>query len=90
LQPAAQFPGHAARFDEAAPEGLRGCAPPFLTVLPEPGTVQIWTGLMARAAPDWSLLVRAPANLPAPGGYAVYEGIVESDRWFGRCSRICA
>jgi hypothetical protein len=27
--------------------------------------------------------VRGPANLPAPGGYAVYEGIVESNRWFG-------
>lgn len=83
LQPSAQFPGQAARFDAAAPEALRGCSPPFLTALPEPGTVQIWTGLMARAAPGWSLLVRAPANLPGPGGYAAYEGIVESDRWFG-------
>ncbi len=83
LQPAAQCPGHAARFDAAVPDGLRGCAPPLLTALPEPGTVQLWTGLMARAAPGWSLLVRAPANLPGPGGYAVYEGIVESDRWFG-------
>jgi hypothetical protein len=61
----------------------RGCSPPFLTALPEPGTLQIWTGLMARTAPDWSLLIRAPANLPSPGGYALYEGIVEADRWFG-------
>lgn len=83
LQPSAQFPGQAARFDAAAPEALRGCSPPFLTALPEPGTVQIWSGLIARAAPDWSLLVRAPANLPGPGGFTVYEGIVESDRWFG-------
>jgi len=83
LQPSAQFPGQSARFDAAAPETLRGCSPPFLTALPEPGTVQIWSGLLARAAPDWSLLVRSPANLPGPGGFSVYEGIVESDRWFG-------
>jgi hypothetical protein len=83
LQPASQFPDFSARFDAAAPDGLTGCAPPFLTALPEPGTLQIWTGLMARTAPDWSLLIRAPANLPSAGGYVLYEGIVESDRWFG-------
>ena len=38
---------------------------------------------MARTAPDWSLLVRAPANLPCPGGHVVFEGIIEADRWFG-------
>jgi hypothetical protein len=83
LLPSAQFPRFAARFDEAAPEALKGCSPPFLTALPEPGTLQIWTGLMARTAPDWSLLVRAPANLPCPGGHTLFEGIVETDRWFG-------
>lgn len=80
---AAQFPNFSAQFDDAAPPNLRGCAPPFLTALPEPGLVQIWTGLMARTAPGWSLLVRPPANLPLPGGYALYEGMLESDRWFG-------
>lgn len=83
LRAAAQFPHQAARFDAIAPPALRGCSPPFLTALPEPGAVQIWTGLMARSAADWSLLVRAPANLPLPGGYALYEGVVETDRWFG-------
>ena len=83
LMPSAQFPGMVRRFDDAAPQYLRGCSPPFLTALPEPGVLQIWTGLMARTAPDWSLLIRAPANLPAPGGIALYEGIVETDRWFG-------
>jgi hypothetical protein len=29
------------------------------------------------------LLIRAPANVPAPGGYTMYEGIIDSDRWFG-------
>jgi Family of unknown function (DUF6065) len=79
----AQFPNFAKRFDNAAPEYAQGCAPPFLTALPEPGAFQIWTGLFARSAPGWSLLVRAPANLPHPGGYVVYEGILETDQWFG-------
>lgn len=83
LMPAAQFPEFAERFDKAAPTGLVGCSPPFLTALPEPGTLQIWTGLLARTTADWSLLVRSPANLPSPGGYSMYEGIVETDRWFG-------
>ena len=80
---AAQFPSFSSAFDAAAPANLAGCAPPFLTVLPEPGTLQIWTGLIAQTAPDWSLLIRPPANLPLQGGYALYEGIVETDRWFG-------
>ncbi len=80
---AAQFPHLGPRFDAVAPECLRGCAPPMLTAIPEPGVLQIWTGLFARTAPGWSLLVRAPANLPLPGGYVAYEGIVETDRWFG-------
>lgn len=83
LQPSAQYPEFASQFDAAAPASLVGCAPPFLSALPEPGTLQVWTGLMARTAPDWSLLLRAPANLPLPGGYVLYEGIVETDRWFG-------
>ncbi len=83
LMPAAQFPDFAVRFDQAAPLSLTGCSPPFLSALPEPGTLQIWTGLIARTAADWSLLIRAPANLPLPGGFSMYEGIVETDRWFG-------
>jgi hypothetical protein len=83
LTSAAQFPDFAKHFDETVPAALKGCAPPFLTTLPEPGTLQIWTGLLARTAIDWSLLIRAPANLPLAGGYCMYEGIVEADRWFG-------
>jgi hypothetical protein len=83
LSPSAQFPDFSRSFDNVAPGALQGCAPPFLTALPEPGAVQIWTGLMARTAEDWSLLIRPPANLPTPSGYSLYEGIVETDRWFG-------
>lgn len=78
----AQFPGFSDEFDDIAPEGVRGYAPPFLAALPEPGVVQVWSGLLARTAPDWSLLLRPPANLPRPG-YDLFEGIVETDRWFG-------
>jgi hypothetical protein len=80
---AAQFPHFAARFDAAAPEGMQEYSPPFLTALQEPGLVQIWTGLAARTAPGWSLLVRGLANLPQHPGYEPYEGLLEADRWFG-------
>ena len=83
LQPSAQCPDFAAAFDEMAPPEMRGMSPPMLTALPEPGALQIWTGLIARTRPDWHLLVRAPANVPMPGGYVLYEGIVETDAWFG-------
>lgn len=83
LLPSAQLPDYAAEFDAMAPAGLQGCSPPFLTALPEPGTLQMWTGLIAQTAPDWHLLVRSPANMAPIGGISLFEGIVESDRWFG-------
>jgi hypothetical protein len=79
----AQLPDMRQRFDEFAPHSVKGCAPPFLSALVEPGVVQIWTGLFARTMPGWSLNIRPPANLPQPGGFVLYEGIVETDRWFG-------
>lgn len=79
----AQFPDFAATFDASAPEDVRGYAPPFLTALHEPGVVQIWSGLFARTEPGWSLLVRPPANLPRQQACEYYEGIIETDRWFG-------
>jgi hypothetical protein len=80
---AVQFPGYAARFDDAAPEFLRGYAPPFLTALPELGGVQIWTGLLAKTCPGWSLWVRSPVNLPPIPGLVAWEGVVETDIWLG-------
>ena len=79
----AQFPGYQAAFDRAAPRHLRGYAPPFLTAVPEPGIVQVWTGLMIESAEDWSVLIRPPANLPRNLAFDLYEGIIETDRWFG-------
>lgn len=80
---AVQFPDFRTRFDEIAPEHIRGYSPPFLAALPEPGLVQIWTGLVARTAPGWSLLFRWLPNIARPGGWEPYEGIIETDHWFG-------
>ncbi len=79
----AQFPDFAAHFDSLAPPEIRGFSPPFLAAFKEPGIVQIWSGLFARTSPDWSVLIRPPANLARSQGYELYEGIVETDRWFG-------
>lgn len=79
----AQYPGFRSVFEAAAPEEIRPFAPPFLGALSEPGIVQVWSGLIARTPPGWSLLVRPLANLPRSQNFELYEGIVETDRWFG-------
>jgi hypothetical protein len=79
----AQFPGFQPIFDRAAPKRLRGFSPPFLTAVPDPGVIQVWTGFFIESAENWSVLVRPPANLPRSLAYDQYEGIVETDRWFG-------
>ena len=38
---------------------------------------------MSSIAPRANLLLRPVANLPSPGGYVAYEGIIETDHWFG-------
>jgi len=70
-------------FDRVAPKRLRGFAPPFLTAVPDPGIVQVWTGFFIESAESWSVLVRPPVNLPRSLAFDQYEGIVETDRWFG-------
>lgn len=80
---AVQFPGYGEDFDAVAPEALHGYSPPFLTALAEPGQLQIWSGLLAKTRPGWSLVIRPPVNLPAIPGVAGWEGIVETDLWFG-------
>ena len=79
----AQFPDFNAQFDQAVPEALRGYSPPFVAALPEPGVVQVWSGIVARTRPGWSLLIRPPVNIPRRGRYDLFEGIIETDRWFG-------
>jgi len=79
----AQFPGYAAHFNRVAPRRLRGMSPPFLSYMRELSLLQVWTGMFIETAEDWSVLVRPPANLPRHQGIELYEGIVETDRWFG-------
>jgi hypothetical protein len=77
------FPSFPAHFDESAPDDIKGYAPPFLTRVFAPGIVQIWSGLLAKTAPGWSLLIRPPANIPRSQSYEPFEGIVETDRRLG-------
>lgn len=80
---AVQYPGFNERFDQVAPPGIEGFAPPFLTPSIQPGGLQVWTGCIAKTAPGWSLLVRGVANLPHSLSYHMLEGIIETDNWFG-------
>jgi hypothetical protein len=79
----AQYPGFLERFEKIAPAGLDDLAPTFLVQGKLPGIVQIWSGYLARTAPGWALLSRGTANIPKTQGYEFYEGIVETDTWFG-------
>ena len=78
-----QFPSFQDFFDSVAPQEIREHSQPFLEALQEPGLVQLWTGIVVRTAPDWSLMVRSPINVPRSGAYELFEGIIETDRWFG-------
>jgi hypothetical protein len=83
LHGAAQYPGFRDDFDRAAPAEARGFSPTFLARSLQPGGLQIWTGCIAKTAPGWSLLVRSVANLPRSLSYEMFEGIIETDHWFG-------
>jgi hypothetical protein len=78
-----QYPHFAAQFDEVAPDDSKGFSPPWLAKGQDHGVLQIWTGVIARTAPDWSLHLRAPANIPHSPGYHHLDGIIETDRWCG-------
>lgn len=78
-----QFPDYSEAFDRAAPDYLRHYAPPFITALPEAGSVQIWSGLLIKTRPGWSVNVRSPINLPRIPGISTWEGIIETDLWLG-------
>lgn len=78
-----QYPGFREVFDRSAPPELRGFSPQFLAPSLQPGGLQVWTGCIARTAPGWSLLVRGVANLSHSLSYQTFEGIIETDNWFG-------
>ena len=70
-------------FDRHAPEDIQGYCPPFISQTLSPGVIQLWTGLFMSTEEGWSSLLRPMANVPRGKQYEVYEGIVETDRWFG-------
>lgn len=74
-----ELPGLADYWNQHAPPDLVDLAPPFLTRLPMPGLVQIWTGLLCSSAPGWSVLVRPPTNIRSSFLYSAHEGIIETD-----------
>lgn len=79
----AQYPGFLKDFEKLAPEGLGELAPPFLVPGLLPGVVQVWSGYLARTAPGWALLSRGLSNVPKTQPYDNFEGIVETETWFG-------
>ncbi|MEM9206328.1 MAG: DUF6065 family protein [Pseudomonadota bacterium] len=83
LATAIQYPGMRRAFAENAPENCRDYSPPFLLRAAENDVVQVWTGLMVRTDPGYAVLARPPANSSWRTDYTAYEGVVETDRWFG-------
>ena len=78
-----QYPDYMRTFNRECPPDLADAVPPLMTAGAEPGMVQIWSGLFCKTEPGWSVLVRSPANLPRSNNYEHYEGIIETDKWFG-------
>lgn len=77
------LPGFADHWNRLGASGFEAGPPPFLSALPEPGLVQVWTGLVARSPDGWALLVRPPPNFPRSLGFEILEGVIETDWWFG-------
>jgi hypothetical protein len=80
---AAQYPNFCELFDKTVPAELKGYSPPFLTKTIRDGGVQVWTGCVAETKPGWHLLIRPVANLARSQAYQMFEGIVQTDDWFG-------
>jgi len=80
---AVQYPDFYDTFNAACPPEVADHIPPLIGAGDDPGIINIWSGLFARTQKDWSLLSRPAANLPRSGKYDNYEGIVETDNWFG-------
>jgi hypothetical protein len=80
---AAQAPDFLEIFRSLAPSGLEALAPTFLSQGQQPGAVQVWSGYLAWTAPRWALLSRGVANHQRTQAYENFEGIFQTDTWFG-------
>lgn len=75
------LPGIGEYWNRCAPDALRDMAPPFVSTLPVRGYVQIWSGLLCKAAPGWSISIRPLVNIPTTNHYRCFEGFVEADEF---------
>ncbi|UWM84286.1 DUF6065 family protein [Rhizobium sp. SRDI969] len=78
-----QFPKFKAHFNASAPAEVQGYSPPFISSVPEGGSFQLWSGLVLKTPPGVFAYVRAPINHTPNNHTFKYEGIVETDAWFG-------
>ena len=78
-----QFPGFENRFRNFAPEDVSEHAPPFLAHGTDHDSLAIWTGQMAKTEPGYGVILRAPVNLAWRTDFTAFEGVIETDRWFG-------
>lgn len=60
-------------------EAIYGACPNMLTAFPDPGVVQIFTGLFVTTAPGTWSHIRPLVNVQRKSAYWCYEGIVETD-----------
>jgi len=54
-----------------------------IVALPEPGYVQVWTGLTVESPDGWCSLVRSAPNFASHTSYDMLEGVIETDWWHG-------
>ena len=83
VQGGVQYPGFRDAFAQVAPDRLKDFAPTFLAQGSSPGHVQIWSGWLAQTTPGWALLSRGVVNAQETQAYRNYEGIIETESWFG-------
>lgn len=77
------LPGYTEHLSGAPAHIRELCYMPFMSPAPEPGILQIWPGLLVKTKPEWSILVRPLANLPKDPAVELFDGIIETDWWFG-------
>ncbi|MFN0114793.1 MAG: DUF6065 family protein [Paracoccaceae bacterium] len=73
--------GFRADWRKHAPHDLSEFDPPFITEIPVPGVIQIWSGYFVETAPEWALLFRPPVNFDLRSSYSVFEAVVETDHF---------
>lgn len=83
LNPSVLLPGSDAFTESAPPQHREYTKFPFLARAPEPGIVQIWSGLIVRSPHGWASHIAPVANYPRQGSFDVVEGVIETDWWCG-------